>query len=41
VLAGTLAYAPRANRTTWQAAGFAGVAILVVLAYAVRTAALS
>ena len=39
-LAGVLAYAPRQRRTTWQAAGFAGVTLLVVLAVAVRTAAL-
>jgi membrane associated rhomboid family serine protease len=40
-LAGILAYAPRERRTTWQAAGFAGVAILVALAFALRTAALT
>jgi membrane associated rhomboid family serine protease len=41
VLAGVLAYSPRQNRTTWQVAGFAGVAILVALAFVLRTAALS
>jgi membrane associated rhomboid family serine protease len=41
VLAGILAYAPRERRTTWQAAGFAGVAILVAIAFAIRTAGLS
>jgi len=41
VLAGILAYAPRQHRATWQAAGFAGVAILVALAFAVRTVALT
>jgi membrane associated rhomboid family serine protease len=41
VLAAILAYAPRERRTAWQAAGFAGVAILVALAFAVRTAALT
>jgi membrane associated rhomboid family serine protease len=40
-LAAILIYAPRERRGTWQAAGFAGVAVLVVLAYAVRIAALS
>jgi membrane associated rhomboid family serine protease len=40
-LAWVLAYAPRKNRTAWQAAGFAGVTILVALAFAVRTAALT
>ena len=40
-LAWVLAYAPRDRRTTWQAAGFAGVAILVALAFALRTAALT
>jgi membrane associated rhomboid family serine protease len=39
-LAGVLAYAPRERRTAWQAAGFACVAVLVALAFAVRTAAL-
>jgi membrane associated rhomboid family serine protease len=41
VLAWVLAYAPRENRTPWQAAGFAGVAVLVVLAFVLRTAALT
>jgi membrane associated rhomboid family serine protease len=41
VLAGVLAYSPRENRTTWQVAGFAGVAVLVVLAFVLRTAALA
>ncbi|HEX4685275.1 MAG TPA: rhomboid family intramembrane serine protease [Nocardioides sp.] len=41
VLAAILAYAPRNNRPAWQAAGFAGVAVLVVLAFLVRTAALT
>jgi membrane associated rhomboid family serine protease len=41
VLAGVLAYSPRQNRATWQLAGFAGVAILVVLTFVLRTAALS
>jgi membrane associated rhomboid family serine protease len=41
VLAWVLAYSPRENRTTWQVSGFAGVAILVVLAFVLRTAALS
>jgi membrane associated rhomboid family serine protease len=36
-----LAYAPRERRTTWQVAGFAGVAILVAVAFALRTAALT
>lgn len=40
-LACVLAYAPRQNRTAWQAAGFACVAVLVALAIAVRTAALT
>jgi membrane associated rhomboid family serine protease len=40
-LAAVLAYAPREGRTTWQAAGFACVAILVAVAFAVRTAALT
>jgi membrane associated rhomboid family serine protease len=40
-LAGILAYAPRERRTTWQVAGFGCVAILVVLAFVLRTAALS
>jgi membrane associated rhomboid family serine protease len=41
VLAWILAYAPRERRTTWQAAGFACVAILVAVAFALRTAALT
>lgn len=41
VLAWILAYSPRENRNTWQAAGFAAVALLVVLAFVVRTAALT
>jgi membrane associated rhomboid family serine protease len=41
VLAVILAYAPRQGRTTWQAAGFGGVAILVALTFALRTAALT
>jgi membrane associated rhomboid family serine protease len=40
-LAWMLAYAPREHRTAWQAAGFSAVAALVVLAVAVRTAALT
>jgi membrane associated rhomboid family serine protease len=40
LLALVLAYAPRERRTTWQVAGFAGVAILVALVFALRTAAL-
>jgi membrane associated rhomboid family serine protease len=40
-LAGILVYSPRERRTAWQAAGFAGVAILVALAFALRTAALT
>jgi membrane associated rhomboid family serine protease len=40
VLAYVLAYAPRERRTTYQAAGFAGVAILVVVAFVLRTASL-
>jgi membrane associated rhomboid family serine protease len=38
VLAAILVYAPRQNRNTWQLAGFAGVAILVALVFALRTA---
>jgi len=41
VLAAILAYAPRERRTTWQVAGFAGVAFLVALAFALRTVALT
>jgi membrane associated rhomboid family serine protease len=41
VLAGVLVYAPRERRTTWQVAGFAGVAILVAMTFALRTAALT
>jgi membrane associated rhomboid family serine protease len=41
VLGSVLVYAPRQRRTAWQAAGFAGVAILVALAFALRTAALT
>jgi membrane associated rhomboid family serine protease len=41
VLAYVLAYAPRERRTTWQVAGFAGVGILMVLAFVLRTAALA
>jgi membrane associated rhomboid family serine protease len=41
VLAVILAYAPGRHRTQWQVAGFAGVAILVALAFAVRTATLT
>jgi membrane associated rhomboid family serine protease len=41
VLAYVLAYAPRERRTTYQVAGFAGVAILVVVAFVLRTASLS
>jgi membrane associated rhomboid family serine protease len=41
VLAAILAYAPRERRTAWQAAGFAGVAVLVALAFALRTAGLT
>jgi membrane associated rhomboid family serine protease len=41
VLGGVLVYSPRQRRTAWQAAGFAAVAVLVVLAFAVRTAALT
>jgi membrane associated rhomboid family serine protease len=41
VLAGVLVYAPRPNRTAWQTAGFAGVAALVVVAFALRAVALS
>jgi membrane associated rhomboid family serine protease len=40
-LAGVLVYAPRQRRTTWQVAGFAGVALLVAVTFALRTAALS
>ncbi|WP_151083851.1 rhomboid family intramembrane serine protease [Nocardioides cynanchi] len=41
VLAAVLAYAPRERRTTWQAAGFGAVALLVVLAVVARTATLN
>jgi membrane associated rhomboid family serine protease len=41
VLGYVLVHAPRERRTTWQAAGFAGVGILVALAFALRTAALA
>jgi hypothetical protein len=41
VLAGILVYSPRERRTTWQAAGFAVVAVAVVVAMVLRTIALS
>jgi membrane associated rhomboid family serine protease len=41
VLAWVLAYAPRERRTTWQALGFSAVALFVVVAIVVRTAALT
>jgi membrane associated rhomboid family serine protease len=41
VLAWVLVYSPRERRTTWQAAGFACVAVLVLVAFALRTAALT
>jgi membrane associated rhomboid family serine protease len=41
VLAWVLAYSPRQNRTAWQVAGFAGVAVLVVLVFVLRSAALA
>src|SRR3954451_15453379 len=41
VLAALLVYAPRDRRTAWQGAGFAAVALLVVLAVLARTAALT
>jgi len=41
VLGAVLVYSPRERRTAWQAAGFAGVAILVALAFAFRTATLT
>jgi membrane associated rhomboid family serine protease len=41
VLAWILAYAPRAHRTAWQAAGFGAVSLAVVVASVVRVAALS
>ena len=41
VLAAILAYAPRQRRTTWQAAGFAVVSVLVVVAVVARTAVLT
>jgi membrane associated rhomboid family serine protease len=40
-LAGAIAYAPRERRTAWQAAGFGLVAVLLVLAFVTRTAALT
>jgi membrane associated rhomboid family serine protease len=40
-LAAVLVYAPRARRTAWQATGFACVAVLVALAFALRTVALT
>ncbi|MGC4109807.1 MAG: rhomboid family intramembrane serine protease [Nocardioides sp.] len=40
-LAGVLAYSPRKNRAQWQAAGFACVAVLVIVAFALRTVALT
>ena len=40
-LAAVLAYAPRRSRTTWQAAGFAAVAVLVLAAVVIRTAVLA
>jgi membrane associated rhomboid family serine protease len=40
-LAAILAYAPRQRRTAWQAAGFACVGLLVLIALVVRTAALT
>ena len=39
-LAAVLAYAPRRSRTTWQAAGFGAVAVLVVAAVVIRTSIL-
>ena len=41
VLGVIVAYAPRERRTAWQVAGFAAVSLLVVLAVAARTAALT
>jgi membrane associated rhomboid family serine protease len=41
VLAGVLAYAPRERRTTWQAAGFGLVGVVVIVAVLLRTAALT
>jgi membrane associated rhomboid family serine protease len=41
VLAAALVYAPRERRTAWQAAGFSVVAVAVLVAVLVRTAALS
>jgi membrane associated rhomboid family serine protease len=41
VLAYVLAYAPRDRRTAWQGAGFGAVAVLVVVAVVLRTAALT
>ena len=40
-LAAVLVYAPRSRRTTWQAAGFAGVLAVVAVAVALRTSALT
>jgi membrane associated rhomboid family serine protease len=40
-LAGILVYSPRERRTAWQAAGFAVVAVAVVVAMVLRTVALS
>jgi membrane associated rhomboid family serine protease len=41
VLAGVLAYAPRERRTAWQVGGFACVAVVVLVVFALRTAALT
>jgi membrane associated rhomboid family serine protease len=41
VLAAVLVYAPRRRRTTWQAAGFAGVLALVAVAVVLPTSALT
>jgi membrane associated rhomboid family serine protease len=41
LLAVVLAYAPRERRTAWQAAGFSVVAVGVIVAVVLRTAALS
>jgi membrane associated rhomboid family serine protease len=40
-LAWVLVSSPRARRTTWQAAGFACVAVVVIVVFALRTAALT